>query len=261
MEFEFLSLLFLGVCVFAFLAGFVDAIVGGGGLVTVPFLFVGFPSAPVSMVIGTNRFSSIPGTIVAARHYLRHTEIPIKMLLLCAFSAAAMSYTGAAVSRLLKPDVLKPLMLMIMIAVAAYTYMKKNLGHADDHTFADWRLPALAVLVCSVLGFYNGFFGPGTGSLLVFAFVSIIGFSFLKSSAMAKIVNVVADISSLFFFITNGFVFWKLAIPMAFCQIAGSVVGSRMAVLKGNRFIRYVFLVVVGGLILRFGYDVWRMTA
>ncbi len=256
MEFEFLSWAFVTICAFAFLAGFVDAVVGGGGLVTVPVLFVMFPASPVPVIIGTNRFSSVPGTILAAAHYMKHVSMPWTALGISVGGAACLSYLGALVSKSLSPDVLKPIMLLFMIGIAIYTYIKKNLGHDDDTLQSPLWTNWLALAIGMTVGFYNGFFGPGSGSLLVFGFVSLVGFSFLKSSAMAKVVNVVADLSSLVFFVGHGFVFYKLAIPMTLCQIGGSFVGSRMAVLRGNRFIRYVFLVVVFGLIVRFGYDV-----
>ena len=108
-------------------------------------------------------------------------------------------------------------------------------------------------------GFYNGFVGPGTGSLLVFGFVSIIGYNFLTASAISKVVNVIADICSLIFFVSKGCVVFEVALPMMLFNMAGSYIGSRMALLRGNGFIRILFLVVVFGLILRFGYDIWKM--
>ncbi len=259
MEFDYFSLAFLVIAIFSFLAGFVDAIVGGGGLVSVPMLFVTFPAAPVPLVIGTNRLASVPGTIVAAFHYLRHVRIPLLPLLLAVAGASSFSYLGATISKLVQPETLKPIMLFFMIGVAVYTYSKKELGQVEDTPHSAFRTNITVFLIGATLGFYNGFFGPGTGSLLVFGLVSIAGFSFLRSSAMAKIINVIADISSLVFFATHGFVFLKLSLAMGICQIVGSIVGSRMAVLRGNRFIRYVFLIVISGLIIRFGYDVLKL--
>jgi uncharacterized membrane protein YfcA len=116
----------------------------------------------------------------------------------------------------------------------------------------------MSFLIGSATGFYNGFVGPGTGSLLVFGFVSIIGYSFLNASAISKVVNVIADAASLSFFIGGGFVRYELAFPMMLCNMAGSFLGSRMAMLRGSGFVRVVFLLVVSALILRFGYDVLK---
>lgn len=242
----------------AFIAGFVDSIVGGGGLVQVPALFILFPHLPVPTIIGTNRFASVMGTSVAAVQYSRSVKIPVRTALAAGFGAAVMSYIGAKISSLLPAQVLKPIILVLMAAIALYTYRRKNLGHEDMVRFHGQTLLSVSLLIGAATGFYNGFVGPGTGSLLVFGFVSIVGYSFLNASAISKIVNVVADITSLVFFVSNGFVRYELAVPMMLCNMAGSYLGSRMAILRGSSFVRLMFLVIVTALILRFGYDILR---
>ena len=243
----------------ALLAGFVDSIVGGGGLVQVPALFVLFPNFSVSQVIGTNRFASFLGTSVAGYQYARKVDVPWKVVLLTALGTALMSYWGATVASHMKAEILKPIILLLMAAIAIYTYVNKRLGHEENPPVSLARLLGYGLLIGMTAGFYNGFVGPGTGSLLVFGFVSIVGYQFLKASAIAKIINVVADVSSLVFFLWKGYVVFEIALPMMACNIVGSFLGSRMAILRGNTFIRAVFLVVVFGLILRFGYDVIKM--
>jgi len=242
---------------FAFLAGFIDSVVGGGGLVQIPALFVLFPQFTVPQVIGTNRFSSFMGTGVAAAQYAQRVRIPWLAVGWAALGAAVCSYLGATVSSLISAAVLRPLMLVLMTLIALYTYRAKNLGHTEALRMPLERLPVYSLLIGMAIGFYNGFVGPGTGSLLVFAFVSLVGFDFLRSSATAKVVNVVADISSLIFFLWHGHVAFQLALPMMACNMAGSFLGSRMAILRGSAFIRIVFLVVVFGLIGRFAWDVF----
>jgi uncharacterized membrane protein YfcA len=244
------------VCAAALVAGFVDSIVGGGGLVQVPALFILFPSFPVATVIGTNRFASVTGTSVAAWQYSRTVQIPLRPAVAAGAAAAAMSYVGALFSSRLPAATLKPIILVLMAAIALYTYRRKTLGNEDALRFHALPLLAVSVAVGAATGFYNGFVGPGTGSLLVFGFVSIVGYSFLNASALSKVVNVVADVASLVFFIANGFVRYDIALPMMLCNMAGSFAGSRMAMLRGSGFVRVVFLLVVAALILRFGYDI-----
>jgi uncharacterized protein len=246
-------------CFAALLAGFVDSIVGGGGLVQAPSLFILYPELRVPNIIGTNRFSSFMGTSVAGYQYAKKVKLPLKTILFAAFGAAVASYSGALISSLMNERILKPTILILITVIAIYTYRKKDLGQEENDRISPNKIPIYGLLIGSLTGFYNGFVGPGTGSLLVFGFVSIIGYSFLKASAVAKIINVVADVFSLIFFVTKGFVIYKIALPMMICNVIGSYFGSKMAILKGNSFVRYFFLIVIFGLILRFGYDVFRM--
>lgn len=253
---EFTTLFLL--CLTALTAGFIDSVVGGGGLVQIPALFLLFPHFPVPRVIGTNRFSSFMGTGVAAWQYIQRVAVPWPIVLWAAMAASICSFLGARLSSLLPGAVLKPIMLVLMTGIAIYTYRNKTLGKEENLRIAPDKLPWLAGALGGAIGFYNGFVGPGTGSLLVFGFVSLLGFDFLRASAQAKIINVVADVSSLIFFITNGYVTYELAIPMMLCNMAGSFIGSRMAIGRGSAFIRALFLIVVFGLIARFGYEVVR---
>ncbi len=246
-------------CLAAFVAGFIDSIVGGGGLVQAPALFILFPHYSVPQIIGTNRFASFMGTGVAGYQYSKKVKIPLKTVLFAGIGAGVMSYSGALISSLMSERILKPTILILMTLIAIYTYKKKDLGQEDNHRFELSKIPLYGLLIGMTTGFYNGFVGPGTGSLLVFGFVSIIGYNFLTASAISKVVNVVADICSLIFFVAKGYVMFSIALPMMVCNMAGSYVGSRMALLRGNGFIRILFLVVVFGLILRFGYDIWKM--
>lgn len=245
-------------CVFAFLAGFIDSVVGGGGLVQVPAFFVLYPHLSVPNIISTNRLASAVGTSVAAWNYGRSVRIPWRIVLYAGVAAAICSYFGATLQSMLPSGVLKPIILILIIGVAVYTFRKKDLGQVEQFHVTPDRIPYWAAGIGAALGFYNGLVGPGTGSLLVFGFVSLIGYSFLSSSAIAKVVNVIADLSSLVFFLMNKYVLFHLALPMMVCNVAGSYAGSRMAVLRGNTFIRKVFLVVVAGIIARFAWDVIR---
>ena len=245
-------------CVFAFIAGFIDSVVGGGGLVQVPAFFVLYPGLPVPNIIGTNRMASAVGTAVAALNYARSVRIPWRTVVSAGLAAAVFSYGGATVQSRLPSELLKPIILVLIVVIAVYTYRKKDLGQLEKLQVPPDRIALWAAGIGAVLGFYNGFVGPGTGSLLVFGFVRVIGYSFLSSSAISKVVNVIADVSSLLFFLAHKFVLFHLALPMMACNVAGAYTGSRMAVLRGNAFIRQIFLVVVAGIIARFAWDVFK---
>jgi len=243
-------------CCAALLAGFVDSIVGGGGLVQVPALFILYPHFEIPRIIGTNRFSSFMGTAVAGYQYAKKVEIPWRTVIYAGIGAGIMAFLGAKISDIVDEKILKPVILVLMTVIAIYTFTKKDLGQDEKLKFELAKVPFYGLVIGSSAGFYNGFVGPGTGSLLVFGFVSIIGYGFLKASAISKIVNVIADVSSLGFFITQGYVQFEIAIPMMLCNMTGSYFGSKMAILKGNKFVRNFFLVVIFALILRFGWDI-----
>ncbi len=244
-------------CAFAFVAGFIDSIVGGGGLVQIPAFFVLYPHLPVPNIIGTNRLASAVGTSVAAWNYAKTVEIPWKIVGFAGVAAGSMSFLGATLQSWLPAAVLKPIILILIVGIALYTFSQKKFGQEDQLKVPEKDIPKYAALIGAILGFYNGFVGPGTGSLLVFGFVGMIGYSFLRASAIAKVINVVADVSSLVFFIWHKYILFHLVIPLMVCNVAGSYLGSRMAVLRGNAFIRKVFIVVIAGVVLRFAYDVF----
>jgi len=245
-------------CAFAFFAGFVDSIVGGGGLVQIPAFFVLYPHLSVPNVIGTNRLASSVGTAVAAINYARNVKIPWKTVAAASLAAAICSFWGVTLQSSLPSGVLKPIILLLIVGIAVYTFRKKDLGHQEQLRATGSGLAWWAAALGAVLGFYNGLIGPGTGSLLVFGLVSVMGYGFLRASAMAKVINVVADVSSLVFLLLNKYVLFHLALPMMACNVAGSYLGSRMAMLRGNAFIRKVFLVVVAGIVLRFAWDLLK---
>jgi uncharacterized protein len=246
------------ICFAALLAGFVDSIVGGGGLVQVPALFILFPHFEIPRIIGTNRFSSFMGTAVAGYQYSKKVQIPWRTVIYAGIGAGVMAYLGAKISDIVDEKILKPVILILMTAIAIYTFKKKDLGQDEKLKYKLQIIPIYGLIIGSSAGFYNGFVGPGTGSLLVFGFVSVVGFGFLKASAISKIVNVIADVASLGYFILEGYVQFEIAIPMMLCNMTGSYLGSKMAILKGNEFVRNFFLVVIFALILRFAWDVFK---
>lgn len=242
---------------FAFLAGFIDAVAGGGGLVQVPALFILMPQVPAATLLGTNKFSSIWGTLFATVQYARRMPMEYRAVLPTGAAALLFGYLGAATVAHLPTDFLRPLILALLLSVLVYTLWRKDFGALHAPRLSGSARLWTALSIGSVIGFYDGFFGPGTGSFLIFAFVGLFGYSFLAASASAKAVNVVTNAAALGFFVTHGHVLYALALPMAACNVAGALVGTRLALRLGSRFVRAIFVLVVGLLILRYAWDVY----
>jgi len=246
-------------CVFAFLAGLLDSMVGGGGLIQIPALFLFLPgsdSTAVATVLGTNKLSSMCGTAMAAFQYSRRIDIQWKTIIPAAIAAFLFSFFGALVVARLQPAMAKPFVLVLLVAVAAYTFFHHDLGERDTHGPKSRTATLLAVSLGAAIGFYDGFFGPGTGSFLIFCFVSIFGYKFIAASASAKFVNLATNLSAVAFFAATNHILYRYALPMGVCNIAGAVAGTQCAILKGNRFVRRLFLLTVTALILRYGWEV-----
>ncbi|NMG14057.1 sulfite exporter TauE/SafE family protein [Aromatoleum bremense] len=246
-------LFFLGLA--AFLAGFVDAVVGGGGLVQIPALFTAFPASLPATLFGTNKLASIVGTSSAAIQYARRVAIPWRVALPAAASALAGAWFGARAVAYLSPAVLKPVILLLLILVAIYTFIRKDFGAADA-TVEPQHATAPAVLIGASVGFYDGFFGPGTGSFLIFLFVRFLAMDFLRASVTAKIVNVATNLAAIAFFTSHVAILWQAAGVMACSNLAGALVGSRLALRHGAAFVRKMFLGVVTVLIGKMLFDV-----
>lgn len=239
----------------AFFAGLVDAVVGGGGLIQLPALFSFFPNVVPATLLGTNKLSGFWGTSAAAISFSRRVRIEWRATAPAALAAFVFAFAGAYTVTRIPPDFIRKMLPLILIGVAAYTLKKKDMGstHAPLHTGNKERW--LAIGVGGAVGFYDGFFGPGTGSFLVFLFVRVFGFDFLGASAAAKVVNVACNISALAWFWKSGHLLWQIGLVMALCNVAGSLIGSRLAIKHGSQFVRKLFLVVVAVLILKTGFD------
>ncbi len=248
----------LPLCGFSFLAGFMDSAVGGGGLIQLPAMLVFLPQTALATVFGTNKLVSIAGTSVAARQYARHVRLDWRTLAPAAGAAFVCAGLGAKAVTLVQPGALKPVILVLLIAVAGYVFRRKDFGsvHAPKLTPQARRWAGLGI--GAALGFYDGFFGPGTGSFLIFAFIGVFGFDFLTASASAKVVNASTNLAAVLLFGLTGHLLYALALPMALCNIGGSVLGTRLAVAKGSAFVRVLFLVVLAAIILRFAWDIFR---
>jgi uncharacterized protein len=237
------------------LAGFVDAIVGGGGLVLVPSLFAAFPGTHPATLFGINKGAAIWGTGMAALQYSRRVELRWHALLPAMAAGFGGSLGGAWAVTAISPEFLRKLLPLVLLIVLAYTLAKKHLGRDHQPRFAGRREAAAAGSVGLVIGLYDGFFGPGTGSFLVFIFVRWLGYDFLHASASAKLVNTATNLAAIALFAFKGHVWWQYALALGAANVIGSLLGTRLALKHGAGFVRGAFIAVVGALIFKTGYD------
>ncbi|MEO5610750.1 MAG: TSUP family transporter [Ornithinibacter sp.] len=238
-----------------FVAGWVDAVVGGGGLIQLPALLLGIPGASPAQILATNKFGSVWGTATSSLTYWRR----VRPDLLTALPMAGVAYVGAIVGALIGLHIPKsafnPIILVLLIGVGTYTLLKPSLGEATQLRWSGHRHTAVAMITGFVIGVYDGALGPGTGSFLVFALVGLMGYAFLEASAKAKIANLATNLGALTVFIPGGHVMWGVGAVMAVANLVGGYVGARTAVAKGSGFVRVVFVVVVSAFIIRIGGD------
>jgi uncharacterized membrane protein YfcA len=240
-------------------AGLVDAVVGGGGLVMVPALFSVFPTAAPATLLGTNKGVALWGTAWASARYARSVPLKWSTLLPATAIAPFGSALGAWVATITPAQGLRIVLPLLLTAVLLYTFKHKQLGEQHSPYFGRRPEAAITVAFASAIGFYDGFFGPGTGSFFVFAFVRVLGYDFLHASASAKFLNTATNFASLALFAARGHVWWQLALVMAVANVLGSIVGTRIALRHGARLVRVAFLCVVAILIVKTGLDSARL--
>ena len=244
------------VLVAALAAGWIDAVVGGGGLLQLPALLL-VPGLPPVQALGTNKLASICGTTTSAVTYYRRAHPDLRTALPMAAVALVASFAGASIAALLPASVFKPVIVVALVGIAVFTLLRPSLGEVTALRHSGRKHHGVAVTLGAVIGFYDGVLGPGTGSFLVFAMVSQLGYDFLSASAKAKIVNCATNLGALLLFVPHGAVFWGLGLLIGAANMLGGYAGARMATVRGSRFIRVAFLVVVTALIARLGWDVW----
>jgi uncharacterized membrane protein YfcA len=243
----------------AVVAGFVDAVVGGGGLVQIPALLLGLPSAAPSQILATNKLASICGTTVSAATYYRRIKPDPRTFLPMMAVAFVGSFTGAAVASQIPREAFEPIVLVALVLVGSYVLFKPTLGMATALRYSGHRHLAAALAVGFVIGFYDGALGPGTGSFFVFALVGLLGYSFLEASAKARLANWATNLGALALFVPQGVVLWKVGLVMGACNLVGGYAGARVAVSRGARFVRVFFIAVVSAFIVRIAGDVFGL--
>lgn len=245
-------------CVAAALAGWIDAVVGGGGLLQLPALLIAFPHLAPAYVLGTNKAAAIVGTSAAAVTYARKTPLDVRLACRLGVIAALASLGGAFFAAGVDSGVLRPLIIVLLLVVAALVLLRPQFGHAPGGAAGRGRVLAACGVAGVGIGFYDGLLGPGTGTFLVIALVALLHMDMVTASATTKVVNVCTNLGALAMFTWHGTVLWALAPVLAVCNMAGAFAGAHMALKRGSGFVRGVLLVTVAGLVGKLAYDQWR---
>jgi len=237
----------------SFLAGFIDSIAGGGGLIQLPALLIGLPKSETAEVLGTNKLSSVFGTSTAAVLYRKQIKPDPKVLIAMGIPAFLGSAGGAVLASEIPTSSMRPMVLVLLIVVAIYTWFKPELGKFENLRHQPQRSVQIAAIAGEVIGFYDGIFGPGTGSFLMLILVASLGYAFITASAIAKVVNVATNVGAIMVFGINGAVIWQIGIILGVANISGAVIGARLAIKGGSTLVRKVFLLVTVALIVKVG--------
>ena len=241
-----------------FVAAMLNASVGGGGLVLIPGLLALFPTTAPAILLATEKCGSVVGQATASVQYARRMSLPWGLLLMSAGSAFFGAHLGARTIAILPSTWVKPFVVFLLIVMLIYTWFKPDFGTQDKHVPISRNDLIRGLALGTAIGFYEGFFGPGAGSFLIFLFVRVFHFDFLRATACAKVVNMATNLGALAYFIPAGMVIFPLAIPMAITMFAGSVAGSHLAMKGGNRWLRRLFLVLVICLLVKLVLDLIR---
>lgn len=240
----------------AFAAGWIDAVVGGGGLLQLPALLL-VPGITPVQALATNKLASVFGTATSSIAYARRVRPSPRTVLPMAGVALVGAFGGASLAAFLPTQVFKPIILLALLVVGLVTLLKPSLGEVSRLRHRGAAHLAVSGAIGVSIGFYDGLLGPGTGTFLVISLVGVLGYDFLRATATAKVVNFATNLGALLFFIPLGAVLWPLGLAMGIANIGGSLLGSRMAIARGSRFVRVLFLAVVGVLTIKLGVDLW----
>ena len=257
LDLEPLTLLLLIVA--AFSAGWVDAVVGGGGLIQLPALLLALPpSTSPAAILGTNKISSVWGTATSSITYAVKIKPDWRTVLPLVLGSGVGSALGAQAAKLLPRDYFTPIVLVALVVVGVYTWRRPKLGLTSARKHDGRAHYGRTALIGLTVGAYDGFLGPGTGSFFVILLVGVLGYGFLEASAKAKIANLTTNVVAIIVFGLSGSVLWALGLTMGFANLVGGLIGARTAIRHGNAFIRRVFLVVLAALIIKLAYDTVR---
>jgi uncharacterized membrane protein YfcA len=237
----------------SFFAGFIDSIAGGGGLIQLPALLIGLPKSETAEVLGTNKLSAVFGTTTAAALYRKQIKPDPRILIAMGVPAFLGSAGGAVLASKIPTSSMRPMVLVLLIIVAIYTWFKPDLGKFENLRHLPKRRVQIAAIAGVIIGFYDGIFGPGTGSFLMLILVASLGYAFITASAIAKVVNVATNVGAIMVFGINGAVIWQIGIILGIANISGAVIGARLAIKGGSTLVRKVFLIVTVALIVKVG--------
>lgn len=243
-------------CCFAFLAGFIDGMVGGGGLIQLPAFFILMPELSLAQTLATNKTAGFMGTLVATSRYVKKVSIDWRELLPMIIAAGIAAFGGALLVSYLHKEQFMPFIIIVLIVVLVYTLLNRQLGLEHQHKNRSAHKHLFYSIVFGAgIGVYDGVIGPGTGSFLIFGFIMIFGFDFLRASANAKVINCVTNFAALSLFLLRGKIIFSIAVPVGIANLSGNYVGASLALKKGSAFIRVFFMLMVVALIVRLGWD------
>ncbi len=243
-------------CFLALIAGFIDAIAGGGGLIQLPAYFILMPNFSTASLFGSNKFAGFSGTLMSTIQYLKKVKAEWKLIMPSLFVAGLSALAGARLVSLFDKEKLAPVIVVLLIAMLIYTVMNSSTGIQDRREeVSKKRISWILPLSAAIIGFYDGFFGPGAGSLLMFVFISFLKYDFLHAAVHTKIFNLVTNVGALLYFVVKGEVHYDVAIPVAVCNVTGSYLGAKLAISKGSGLIRVIYIMMVVVLISKIVYD------
>ncbi|MFZ5969124.1 MAG: TSUP family transporter [Bacillota bacterium] len=241
-------------CMFGFLAQFIDSIAGGGGLISIPALMA-FGISP-HFALGTNKFGAMFGTVSSTIGFVKSKKVHIPMLKYLVPCAAIGAALGVNTVLMINQKYLNGLVLILLFTVSIYTIFKKDMGDEDRFSGMNRRNIVIGCIIAFTLGFYDGFFGPGTGSFLIFSFITFLGFDFLYSCGNAKVLNTVSAITSFIVFAINDKIIYSVGIPFAISMILGAIVGTKMAIQNGKRLIKPIFILISVSFIIKLSLNI-----
>ena len=243
----------------AFAAGWIDSVVGGGGLIQLPALIVGFPNTPTPLILGTNKLASFCGTFTASAVYIRQLAVSAATLAPLMAGAYAGSSLGALASRHIPRTALTPIVLIVVVLVGLLVLFRPHLGLEHSPKFAGTAAGVRTGGIGVVVGFYDGLIGPGTGSFFVISLVCVLGFGFLEASVYAKLANLTTNVAALVVYGVHGDIMWAFGIALACANVTGGFFGARMALRHGSGFVRKVFLCALAILVFKLAWDTASM--
>ncbi|MDQ7990596.1 MAG: sulfite exporter TauE/SafE family protein [Candidatus Dactylopiibacterium sp.] len=239
----------------SFIAGAINAAVGGGGLIGVPALYGTLTNFTPAQIMGVDKFSSVMGHAMSIRQYATRIALPWRLMLPTALTAFAGAYLGVRLLDLMPSAWMRPIVIVVLALMLVYTWLKPGFGAHDTSREPTRGDLARGAVLGLAIGFYDGFIGPGTGSFLLFLFVRFFHFDFLRATACAKVVNCGTNTATLVFLVPAGLVHYGLAIPLGIAAILGSIVGAHLAMRGGNHWIRRLFLTLAIILLTKLSWE------
>lgn len=244
----------LSLCVIGFVAAFIDSIAGGGGIISLPGLMV--LGVPPAYALGTNKFASTCASFTSSMTFIKYKVYDVNLLKYLVFGTLIGAILGVKAVLLLDSSKLRIIIIILMIFVAIYTLLSKNVGNVNNFKGVYKKTIVIGLIISIVLGFYDGFFGPGTGSFYIFLFIILLGYDFRISAGNGKILNFVSNVTSLVLFVMNSKIIYSAAIPMAIAMIIGARFGTKVAIRNGAKLIRPILVCVTIAYAIKMVFDI-----